>query len=263
MGFYYFSIFSFVPLGIAYGLLFLALWGIARLTRGMPGRTALLGVLGAVFLVLPISEELWIAWNFGQACKQAGTFINKKVQVDGFYDDAAGGTSLDLVRPGNYRFIESRDNKGFTRLTFGDANLLQEALSRFEQENSGKEGLKQDVVRVKLDDRTEVLVFPKKGDSWRITHLDRPSAQYWFAVDQGQKVAHKVDKQQSTVTDIQSGELLARYARYSREAPWYFISLGRPNQGCDGPEGGPHSKHTFLIYRDVLLPAGSTTGVSK
>ena len=108
MGFYYFSIFSIVPLGIAYGMLFLVYWGIARLTRGIPGRKALLVVVGMVFLILPVAEELWIAWNFGQACKEAGTVITKRVNVDGFYDDTTHWWRQ--LSEFKYQFVESRDN---------------------------------------------------------------------------------------------------------------------------------------------------------
>jgi hypothetical protein len=109
MGFYYFSIFSIVPLSIAYGALALLYWALVRGTRGMRARWALLGVAAPVFLALPIAEEWWIAWNFGQACKEAGTFIHKKVQVDGFYDDTTHWWR-QLAESSSYRFVESRDN---------------------------------------------------------------------------------------------------------------------------------------------------------
>jgi hypothetical protein len=51
MGFYYFSILS-----IAYGLLLLLFWGVARVTRGLPGRKVLLSVVRVGFLVLPVAE---------------------------------------------------------------------------------------------------------------------------------------------------------------------------------------------------------------
>jgi hypothetical protein len=109
MGFYYISIFSIALLGIVYGLLLLVLWGIARLTRGMPGRKVLLAVVGAVFLVLPVAEEFWIAWNFGQACKKdAGLFVTKTVEVEGFYDDTTHWWRQ--LAESNYQFMESRDN---------------------------------------------------------------------------------------------------------------------------------------------------------
>ena len=107
MGFYYFSIFSLVPLGFAYGALALVFWGITRLMRNMPGRKVILAVVGMVFLVLPVAEELWIAWNFGQACKEAGTFITKRVTVEGFYDDTTHWWRQ--LTDSKYQFVESRE----------------------------------------------------------------------------------------------------------------------------------------------------------
>jgi hypothetical protein len=109
MGFYYISIFSIALLGVVYGLLLLVFWGIARLTRGVPGRKVLLAVVGVVFLILPVAEELWIAWNFGQLCrKDAGLFIQKVVEVEGFYDDTTHWWRQ--LAESKYQFMESRDN---------------------------------------------------------------------------------------------------------------------------------------------------------
>ena len=60
----------------------------------------------------------------------------------------------------------------------------------------------------------------------------------------------------SRVVDSESGQELGRYTTYYREPYWFFVGLDRPNMGCDGPDGGPNTKHpnSFLIYRDVLIP---------
>lgn len=218
MDFYYFSIFSFVPLGIAYGVLALIYWSAVRASRGIPARKALLSAIGALFLVLPISEELWIAWNFGQACKEAGTIIFKKMQVEGFYDDTTHWWRQ--LAESKYQFVESRDR-------------LHDALWRVE----------------------------RAGDEIKHFKIDRPTARYWYSMDQGRTISHKVRVQQATVVDKESGELLARFAEYNREAPWYFISLGRPRQSCDAQAG--HGGSGFLVYQDVLIPSASTSGVSK
>lgn len=256
MGFYYISIFSLIPLGIAYGLLALVFWGLARVTLNMRKRRILLATMGTVFLVLPVAEELWIAWNFGQACKEAGTRIQKTVRVEGFYDDTGAG--LELVRSGGYRFIESRRQDIFTRLTLGDADFAQQALERFAHENAGKDGRKQDVVRVRLDDRTEALVFPQKSESWRITVLDRPSARYHFRMTDpmdGTRVAYKIVRSGSVVIDQETNEEIARYTSFSRSPPWFFVGLDTPGYACDMPGTWPHTKKDRLIYREVLLPA--------
>lgn len=107
MGFFYISLLSIVPLTIAYaavGCLFLAL---VRLSRGLSGRKIILAVGALALIALPIGEELWIAWKFGQACKHAGLSIYKKVQVDGFYDDTAHWWRQ--LSESKFAFVESRD----------------------------------------------------------------------------------------------------------------------------------------------------------
>lgn len=254
MGFYYVSIFSIVPLGIAYGLLALIYWGVIRASRGTPARKTILSVVGAVFLVLPVGEELWIAWNFGQACTDAGTFIHKKVEVEGFYDDTMRGMTRLVGRPA-YRFVESPDDGGkVRRIEHASEAEKARALAWWMEKNPGNKPGANDWITQAVDDRVQVTVEMNTNFAWRITKLDRPTARYHFSVDSGVQTAHKVGKQSSTVIDSQTGELLGQYTRYHREAPWFFISLGSPNQGCDGPDSGPHSTRSFLIYRDVLTP---------
>lgn len=256
MDFFYFSILNVVPLGIAYGLLVLLYWPIERATRGMQARKVILPIVGAVFLVLPIGEELWVAWNFGQACKDAGTLIHKTVQVEGFYDETGTG-SLELVRSGTYRFIESRSNKGITRITLGDTGFMKQALTRFEQENPGKDASKQDVIRMKLEDNVEALVFPKKGDSWRIAALDRPTARYHFRMTDpmdGTPWAHKVIRSGSVVVDSETNQEIARYTNFGRRSPWFFFGQYLPGFTCDEKRRGQFSSNGELIYREVLIP---------
>ena len=113
MGFYYISIFSLILLLVIYGGLLLLWWGIARTTRGMPGRKALLTVVGVVFLILPVGEELWIAYNFEQMCrKDAGISIKKTVEADGFYDDTHGWRA-DKLRESGFKWVEGRDRTVF------------------------------------------------------------------------------------------------------------------------------------------------------
>jgi hypothetical protein len=200
MGFYYFSILSIVPLGIAYGLLALVFWGIARITRGMTGRKALLTVLGAVFLILPVAEELWIAWNFGQACKGAGTFIHKKVRVDGFYDDTHGWRA-DKLRASGFLFVEGRDA------------------------TSGRNSYW----------RHEMV-----GDQVLSFKIDRPSARYHYKWPQRNAlVAYKTYKQIEEVTDVQTGEVVGRSVQFGRTSPWFFLALDDPGISCSVPGGKP------------------------
>lgn len=184
MAFYYISLFSIVPLSIAYGALLLVFWGIARLTRAMPARKALLGVVGAVFLVLPVAEELWIAWNFGQACKESGTFIYRKVQVEGFYDDTSHWWRQ--LAESKYQFVESREygtNK-YWRVERDGNNLKHFAIDRptaryhFKSTDSGTK-----VAHKIVKSQTVVIDTEKDEPIARYTRYGRGPAWFFIALD--------------------------------------------------------------------------------
>jgi hypothetical protein len=110
MRFYYFSFFgtilALVVSLVAAGV-FWAVWR-GALKRSIPTRAFLVSL--PIFLVMPWAEELWIAYHFGQLCrKDAGVFIIKTVEVDGFYDDTTHWWR-QLREFSNYQFVESRDN---------------------------------------------------------------------------------------------------------------------------------------------------------
>ncbi len=153
MRFYYPSIFSLIFIAVFYAIVlgaFRFIW-VRIYKRKFSGPVALSVV--ALVLVLPWLEEFWIAWNFGQLCrKDAGIVINRTVEVEGFYGDSVAG-SLELVKSGRYRFIESRYNKdkGVRRLEFGDANFLRQAIEHYQRENPRKDVAKQDYFRVTLE----------------------------------------------------------------------------------------------------------------
>ncbi len=219
MGFYYFSILSLVPLAIAYAVLGLVFLGIARVTRNKTWQKTLLVVLGATFAVLPIAEELWIAWRFGQTCKEAGTFVYRKVQVDGFYDD--------------------------TRTTHSGAPTPQ-AASSFDK--SGYRFLE-------MKGPEKYIRLEKIDDQWKTAVIDRPTARYHFkTTDSGTIVSHKILKSQTTVVDNLTGEELARYIRFGRSSAWFYIGLDKPAFACDAPKGWPLTRKSLLIYREVLIP---------
>jgi hypothetical protein len=257
MRFYYWTGLSWLILLPTYivgaGLITLLWWWLAKRVKRS---WVVIIPLYAVLAIAPWVEELWIARNFGQLCKKdAGIFVYKTVEVEGFYD--VTGATLDLVRPGGYRFVEShsRDSKHPIRLSYGDAEFRRQALARYEKEYPGKNAAEQDMIRVKLDEQTEALVYPKTGDSWRIVKLDHPTARYQYTSEiYGKQIAHKITRAESRVTDNTSGEVIGRYVEYGRRRPWFFVGLSEPPYSCDGPDGGPNSKHNRLIYRDVLKP---------
>jgi len=256
MRFYYFSLFSWMAYGIAVLVavtLLSILW--TRLLK-FKLRNPVYWILVAAIFVLPWAEELWIAYNFDRLCrKDAGIFINKTVEVDGFYDDTGGG-SLDLVRSGTYRFIESRSDGSYTRLTLGDSAFMQEALERFKKTSPGRDPATQDVIRVNVDERTQALVFPQRGDVLRVTRLEKPTARYHYTTpQQSTPTAYKIRKTERLVTDSQSGEVLARETVYARSAFWFFISLGAPAMLCKDVDQRT-SPSIGSIYNASLRPIG-------
>jgi hypothetical protein len=180
-----------------------------------------------VFLLLPIAEELWIAWRFAQACENAGTFIYKKVQVEGFYDE----TRPADPRPPTEQAKRSMDASGY----------------RFhERPRYGRRSGSSEVVR-----------FEKVGDDWRVTLLDRPTARYHFRYSDamsGTPWGHKIIRSGSVVIDSESNYEIARYASFGRRPPWFFVWLDTPAFACDAPGRWPLTKGSRLIYPEVLIP---------
>src|SRR5262249_27203494 len=115
MIFYYYSFFGLLLIVLIYvlgGVLLALLWFALR--RWKRACTVLLPLL-VLLLVLPWVEELWIAWNFGQLCKKdAGIFVYRTVEVDGFYDDTHGWTAEDLRKSG-YQWVEGRGAESYWR----------------------------------------------------------------------------------------------------------------------------------------------------
>jgi hypothetical protein len=214
MGFYYGSLFSLIPLGIAYVAMALVFWGVAVGTRGIQRRRTVLVITALVLLVLPISEELWIAWNFGQACKQAGTFIHKKVAVDGFYDDTRSTHAGEPTQ----QAAESFDRSGY----------------RFLEMKGPKGG---------------VVHIEKVNGRWRSTLLERPTARYQYQSRSHIPESRKVVKHESIVVDTHDQQAIGRETIFGRYAPWFFVGLDAPQMQCHGVHHVPG-----LVYKNVLLP---------
>jgi hypothetical protein len=253
MRFYYISPFSLILLGIIYLVgIGLIVWFGSWLQKRMQRAWMVMVPLFLLLLIGPISEELWIAWNFGKLCKKdAGIFVHKIVEVEGFYN--ATGATLDLVRPGGYRFIESygAQGKGTIRLTYGDREFLRLAKERLKQGEGTRVGV--GAYRVQMDPVTEALVYTGKGESWRITKLDRPTARYHYKERASHlPVSHKVKKFERVVIDEQTDDVLGRYLNYYRSAPWFFIGLDRPTIPCTETEDDTRKYGTISVYSLVL-----------
>jgi hypothetical protein len=225
LGFYPISILSIVPIGIAYAVLGLAFG--AMVYVGLP--KSILAAAAAAFLVLPISEELWIAWNFGRACKEAGEFVHRKVQVDGFYDDTTHW----------WRQLQDSGYQPETRYQFVESR--EPGTNKVWRVERSPEGLKH-------------------------FEIGRPSARYHFRSTDpmnGTPWAHKIVRSGSVVLDTANNQEVARYTRFGRAAPWFYVGLGTPAFGCDAPGDWPNSRKSFLIYREALIPAGQGQGASR
>ena len=256
MRFYYFSLIGTFLALAASGVLVAAFWLVwtKLLGRKLTGRVVSVSI--PVALLIPWSEEFWIAWNFGQLCrKDAGLFVAKTVEVEGFYDSTTAWGPRQLAERG-YRFVESRDNiyGKLTRVERADAHARDRALQWYLDNNPGKERPKGLYIQHRVSDSEHIDVSPNGVDAWRTTKIDKPTAQYRFTIGGGTRAGHKVVRQESLIVSDRSSEVLARYAQYGRDAPWNFVGLGNAGYGCDGPDGGPNTKRSFLIYREVLIP---------
>ena len=256
MSFFYFSIvgtiLALVVSGVALGVFWLYWTKVFK----RKWTSQVFGISAAVMLLLPWTEEFWIAYNFGRLCRtDAGLKIVRTAEVDGFFNDSENGDYSDIVNYG-YRFIEGRGQKGTTRLSLGNPEWLMEGIQRYKNENPGADIFAQYQIRVDMGNRTQALIFPKQNQSWVYQQIDKPTARYWFHLYYHVPVKHQIERTESKVVDSQSGETIARYVVYVRKKPWFYVGLdSAPYYACDGPDGGPNTKGNLGIYNQVLIPA--------
>lgn len=225
MIFYYHTIFSLILIGLIYvvGTAALAvLWYLLR--RWKVVAWALVVPLWLGLLVAPWLEELWIAYHFGQACKDAGLVITKKVQVEGFYDD----TRETHAGPRTPQGAEELDHSGY----------------RFYEMKPGPARIGQ----------TKVVHLEKTNGEWVATVVEHPTARYHFQQPYNHaRLGHKITKIERMVIDSETGTVIARERIYGRDAPWYFLGLDRSLLQCP-----PHGLHPELpgklLYQIVLEP---------
>lgn len=259
MRFYYFSIIGTFLALAASGVLVTAFWLVWTKLAGRKLTTRVVAVSIPVALLLPWTEEFWIAWNFGQLCrKDAGLFVSKTVEVDGFYDSTTAWGPRQLSE-GGYRFVESRDNVygRFARVERADAEARDRALQWYSTQNPGKERPKDLFIQHRVSETEQISVSPNGVDAWRTTKIDKPTARYHYTFPhQNSPTGHKLSKIERVVLDSQTGELLARETKYSRTAHWLFFSLGSPVMLCPAPGERPHEERGS-IFLLVLKPSGA------
>lgn len=229
MRFYYWSGLSWIMILPVYVAGVLLLGGLSWLFAKVFKRTWV--VLAAIIVLLPVLaiapwwEELNIAWNFGQLCKKdAGIFITKTVEVEGFYDATA--ELLEVPIPVTKQAADYYDKAGYR--------------------------IYEMVLRNVKGGPNKVVHLKKVKGVWTATVLDHPTARYryeWPSLHA--PVSHKVVKHERVVVDTKSGEILGRDLEYGRKAPWFFIGLDAPLMLC--PEQHPLTKYG-AIYNIVLKP---------
>jgi hypothetical protein len=172
------------------------------------------------------------------------------VQVKGFYD-ATMRSGYENAREGRYRFVEhaTADRKGVERVERAGEHERTKALAWFAKTNPGKERPRDSSIIYPVSDREQIVVFPK-GETWRVTLLDRPTARYHYKTVASHKpVAHGVKQFDDVVVDTHAGETIARRLDYARGSNWFYVGLDRPTIFCAANRGKP-----LLIYREVLQP---------
>jgi len=208
-------------------------------------------ILIAAILLGPWVEELWIAYNFDRLCsKDAGLFVNKTVEVDGYYNDTAAGVTRIVEPP--YKFIEAPDSRGkYRRIERGTADEKARAIAQYVEKNNGKRPGEKEWFTQPVSENVQVTVEMNTGNVWRITKLDKPTARYQYKTINGHTpIAHQIKRFEDVVLDNQATEVLGRYTNYTRGGYWFFVSLDRPVIECVEVKG-----KNPLVYREVLKPA--------
>ena len=212
MSFYYFSLFgAFFAFAIScLGLgVFWVVWT-KVLRRKRSNRVFFVAAL--IALLLPWTEEFWIAYNFGQLCrKDAGVHINKVVEVDGFYDDTTHWWR-QLKESSNYQFVESRDN-------------LYGTLWRVERDGEGL--------------RHFAIDKPTARYHYRV-------------IDSHKKTVHKITRFENVVLDSSNGEILGRYVDYYRGPYWQFVGLDSTTIPCMEAQSDIRKYGTLSVYSLTL-----------
>jgi len=255
MRFYYFSLFSWMAYGVAVVVAIVLLWMIWTKLLRLKLTNPVYWILVAAILVAPWGEELWISYNFDRLCrKDAGMFISKTVEADGYYNDT--GVITRIVGGPTYNFIESPDGKGsFHRVEHATNEEKAHALAWYTEHHPTAKLRANEWIREPLSDREEVVVEQGTGYAWRITTLDKPTARYQYKViDSHAHVSHEIDRFEDVVTDTQTGELLGRFVNYYRGPYWFFISLGAPTIPCQETEIAVRQHGTLALYALTLLP---------
>jgi hypothetical protein len=206
---------------------------------------SLLAPPALVLLALPWVEEAWIVWHYNEARKDAGVWVYRQVEVEGFYDETLGG-GWEYVKKYGFKFMETNISNARTR--------YQEKVLHIE--------------------RPADLGMP--FDQWSTTLLDRPTARYHVVYAyhprrhvHEEPIGWKLEKIEYRVIDSQTGEILGRKTTIIRVLPAHEALIaglfgppivsdsGPPRPIRTGPQvTGPVDPSLFFTH-SVLKPLPS------
>lgn len=213
-----FGLFDYIIIAVFYALaatvlLFAWLW----LRRWRHWRAVLIPV-ALVALIAPWADEVWIAWRFGQLCKDAGVHVYRTVEVDGFYDSTMR-SGYELIKRHGYKYMEHPSDPR-TKVDY--------------------------VERIDGEWKKTTLDRP------------RSRYIYQFADPRQEVPAgFKIEKTEWQVVDSQNGEIIGRETRFSRYPGWvqslWIKYFGNGGNTCEGAAPQPPTLR-HLLYHYVVIP---------
>lgn len=201
--------------GITLGWLFIALlwlpfcvWLLRRISRRIgpgPKQWVLLPSLGLVLVSIPVADDFYIQWHFNRLCRDAGLHYEKKLVVDGYYDDT--GFLLDSVG-------EISDPERIRVLNARRFRLLESKAAN----HPGKH-----------------VRYEKADGKWMVSIVDQAKARYSYKIAANYRaVGYHVKQFELVLVDSSSNEVVARQSDYWRYPGWldglwlrFFDSAGR------------------------------------
>lgn len=211
----------------------LSVWLLRKIGPGLrpgPFKWATLGLLGLVFAAIPVGDDAYIQWHFNRLCRDAGMHYEKKIAVDGYYDDTSTGAefagpisnsqAIEQLDRAGFKFFERR--AGYVPGTYGET---LKKYSRIERANG----------------------------IWQVSILDHPTARYHFKFSSHHEpVAFRVTKYEAAILDTETNNLSGRQTIYTRYPGWldglwlgFFDSAGKQ---C------PPSRKQGDLLTEVLIP---------
>lgn len=215
------------------------LWPLSRLLRNSRWKRWMVSIVGFPLLAAPWAEEVWIAWHFNQACKDAGVKVVRQVEVEGY----ASGTNQYKRQSRNEAGPLFKDDQPH-QLDFEKAGY------RFYEDLLTDGGARH---------------LEREGGQMMVTILDRPQARYHYKfLDPRQEVpiGRRLKKFGWQVIDSETNEIIGshiQFKRYPSMAEGLWLQFFGPSlQICEGSAPKPPASLSpelrYSLYRYVLIP---------